>query len=157
VADDHANGYLLGMNRRRLILAACVAVVAIGAAWSLFSDQLTPEEQQIVGIWRYHQPVSGRWTNTLTLSPDRRYWDMPVYQPKSKDRPPDGTWAIRNGDLIVDLERSAIRRTLRPLCNLVRVRVAPTVSSPLASISADEVVTVMPDGTRVVWTRDRGD
>jgi hypothetical protein len=150
-----STGYSVGMTRRRLILAACVAVVALGAAWWLTLDQLAPDERQLVGTWRHHQPTSGRWTNTLILSRNRQYWDVPLYQ--RAHGTPDGTWAIRNGEFIVDLECDTVRRTLRPLCNLLHVRIAPKVSCPLASITADEVVIVMPDGNRHVWTRERGD
>jgi hypothetical protein len=37
------------MTRRRLILAACAAVVALGATWWLFSDRLSAEEQRLAG------------------------------------------------------------------------------------------------------------
>jgi hypothetical protein len=41
------------MTRRRLILAACVALVALGAAlWRLVSDPLTDQERRFVGTWK---------------------------------------------------------------------------------------------------------
>ena len=39
------------MTRRRLVLAAALAVVALGAAWWVVGDGLTAEEQRLVDTW----------------------------------------------------------------------------------------------------------
>ena len=41
------------MTRRRLVLAAALAVVALGAAWWLLDDGLSVEERRLVGTWTY--------------------------------------------------------------------------------------------------------
>jgi hypothetical protein len=60
------------MTRRRLILAASVAVVALGAAWWLTPDGLSVEERRLVGSWRHYDPESGE-RSVMLLLPDRQY------------------------------------------------------------------------------------
>jgi hypothetical protein len=144
------------MTRRRLVLIA-VAAAALGAAWWWFATGLSAEERRLEGTWRYHDTTSGRWTNTLILVADRQYWDVPAGSRGPVGAPPDGRWSIRGGELVVDLERSAIRRLGRPLAGAIGVRVAPAVGYPLASVTMDEVIVVGPDGSRRVWTRAPAD
>jgi hypothetical protein len=60
------------MTRRRLILAACIALAALGAAWWWFANALSEEERQLVGSWRIAAPpraANGIWE----FDADRRW------------------------------------------------------------------------------------
>jgi hypothetical protein len=59
VAIERTVGYSVGMTRPRLILAICVAVIALGAAGWMVGDGLSPEERRLVGTWRTSGNLSG--------------------------------------------------------------------------------------------------
>jgi hypothetical protein len=102
--------YGVGMTRRRLVLAACVAVVAIGAAWWLFADGLSAEERRFVGTWRLRQNEPFL---TLTFTTDHRCSRSARYPSWTNVTP--GHWWIRGERVFMDLEPNAVRRVLRPL------------------------------------------
>jgi hypothetical protein len=118
------------MTRRRLILAACVAVVALGAAWWLYGDGLTAEERRLVGTWRNLDSRTGEWVGTMTFLPDHTH----VYVPRSGQPRPGSRshlWHIRDGAIVFDYEPSAIRRLLRPLAPRLGLSVGPAIGAPL--------------------------
>jgi hypothetical protein len=67
-----------------------------------------------------------------------------------------GRWFVRHRELVFDGEPTAFRRTVRPLLDGFRFYHA-AVSYGLESITADEMVLVIPDGTRETWTRAPAD
>jgi hypothetical protein len=132
------------MTRRRLILAACVAVVALGAAWWLYSDGLSAEERRLVGTWNdglvVFQFTAGH--RCEMVDGDNRF---------------PGRWSIRGDCLVIDFEQSAVRRALRPLASLVKLQVGPVIRSRLEWTTENEVTAVTLDGGRGRLSRVRGD
>jgi hypothetical protein len=150
VAIEWAVGYFVGMTRRRPILAACVAVVVLGAAWWLSADRLTADEQQIVGTWRYNDAETGEAKFRIVLTADRQFYD-----PEFPDRAPCW-WHIQNGSIVFDYEPNPIRRALRPLAPMLRLGVGRRNQLSI-EVTGDRMAVTPPNGTPTVWTRDRGD
>jgi hypothetical protein len=138
------------MARRRLILAACVAVVALGAAWWMFTDRLTAEEWQLVGAWRYDDAAAGKTKSRFALTPDRR-----VFNPDFPDRAP-WLWCIEGSSLVFEHEPNAARRIFRPLAGLLGLRVLPCGRFPF-EVTGDMLTVHAEYQPPSVWIRDRGD
>jgi hypothetical protein len=66
-------------------------------------------------------------------------------------------WFIRDGALVLDGEPDAFRRTVRPFLRGFRLPYNGALVYRLDSITADELVLVMSDGTRASWTRAPAD
>jgi hypothetical protein len=148
------------MTRRRLNLAACFAVVALGAVWWLFGDILSPEERLLVGKW-HCAPDQGWRSGTAEFGADRQGWlerADPIHGPAGYKGSVAGHWSLQEGVIYFDFEANPIRRKFRPLC--YRYRLGITVGSQSAyvteSVSTDKVVICNPNGWSEVWTRDRG-
>jgi hypothetical protein len=141
------------MTRRRLILAACVAVVALGAAWWYYGDGLTAQERRLVGRWQTSGP-EGQGTIEVEFLADREFAIFVDGRRTSASR--RMRWKVADGRMVVDCEMSQWRRLARPLLSVLGV-----------SVQHVEVVRVEVDGgnltltnkfaKRTVWTRDRGD
>jgi hypothetical protein len=138
------------MTRRRLILAACVAVVALAAVWWLSSDRLTAEEWQIVGAWRYNDAATGNAVFRIIFTADRRSYD-----PDFPNRAPC-LWYIEGGSIVFDHEPSSTRRMLRPVAGLLRLNVGPWYRYPF-EVTGDTLTVRSEPNPPSVWTRDRGD
>jgi len=76
------------MTRRQLVLAAALAVAALGAVWWLLSDGLSAEERRLVGTWRLRLDsgdIIGTWVvgsdPHLEFQPDSK-------EPQHADGPP---------------------------------------------------------------------
>jgi hypothetical protein len=147
------------MTRRRLILAACVAVVALGAAWWLFVERLTAEERLLVGVWRpeTEQPNA---EVVWEFRGDRSF--QCTHTSKRKGMPSSeaiyaGRWYVKGDDLFTDFEDSFFRRYFRPVARMIGMRGRDLESSRVESLTADRIVFVFPGDTRRVLIRDRGD
>ena len=143
VAIERPAGYPIRMTRRRLILAVCVAVFALGAAWWLFSDSLTAEEQRLVGTWRLIVPGLRRsaedTTAVWTFKRDRTVRGFTSGLPD--ETPHDfALWRVRENELMMDLELSAVRRRLRPVARFIGFQVAGVVTYRLEHQGADEAI-----------------
>ncbi len=135
------------------MLAATVPL--LGLAWWQSRDRLSPEEQRLVGTWRYRDPNTGEWS-VMTLAPDRRYVCVRRNRTGTPE-PPPGRWSVRDGKLVVDLEADALRRSLRSVAGPLGLSVADVGVFPLASVSAGEMVIAHPRGPRHTWTRAPAD
>jgi hypothetical protein len=155
VAIERPVGYVVGMTRRRLILAACVAVVALRAAWWLFDHEPSPTEQRLIGTWRLRTEIVGE-TGELVFQPDFS-WRCSRFRPPLGLERGSGQWSIQGKAIVFDGENRRAWRMLRPLLRQLGGYVAPVIATTPESIAADEVVFVLADGAREVWTRDRGD
>jgi hypothetical protein len=136
------------MSRRRLILAIVVAIL-IGMAWWLSLDRLSAEERLLVGTWTYED----RPGSCMRLDADGRcgFGFAEPGGPVTMDY--WGPWSFQNGTVVLDSETSALRRGLRNL----GLPSNETLTLRLESITANEMVLVMPDGTRETWTRAPAD
>jgi hypothetical protein len=103
------------MARRRLILAALLAVVALGAAWWLMTDDpLSTDEQRFVGTWK-RSTDDGAMICTLDLASNRQWLERVVVAAGFGETVGD-RWAVLDGDLILndDMARLPVApRTLR--------------------------------------------
>jgi hypothetical protein len=148
------------MACRRLILAACVAVVALGAASWWYSDRLTDEERQLVGTWRTKTPY-GSITGTMCFGADHRMQitrQLKIASASPVIATETGRWSFRERSLSVDYEHNAIRRALRPFCIYLGINVGYVSSTTMESVTTDEIVTPAPrGGPGEVWTRVRED
>src|SRR5438876_10221198 len=108
------------MTRRRLILAI-VAAVPFGMGWWLSLDRLSAEERLLVGTWTF-DGKSGTGRNKMYLGPDRRC-AFPWYEPNVGHCLAEwfGPWFVRDGAVVFDSEPSAVRRTVRPILQSLRV------------------------------------
>jgi hypothetical protein len=151
-------GYFVRMTRRRVILAACVAVVAMGAAWWLFFTGMTAEEYQLVGKWQVAFPPYKRVAGELEFRDNRKChwesWTRPGI-PGSKVES-SATWRLSGNELAFDNEPSFLLRLLRPTAKLTKLKVSPVSRTRLDWVSADRIERDSLNG-REVWTRDRGD
>jgi hypothetical protein len=127
------------MRRRRLVVVACLAVIALAAASRLSLDRLSAEERAFVGVWQfapYGVPARGDaiflvgdrgfWPHTIVLAADR------TYRVRGEGQEPDPAprrWSVRGGRLVVDHEPSPLRRLLRPLATRVGLAVGPAYDS----------------------------
>jgi hypothetical protein len=145
------------MTRRRLILAACVAVVAQGGAWWLWSAHEWADEQRLVGTW--HLGNSPTWEGSWTFGADRvgHRWVSRRGFCSLVDIEDSDHWSLRGGMIVLDGEPSAFRRTIRPLLHFFGQACAAHQTFPLESVTDDQMVIVWPGGEREFWTRDRGE
>jgi hypothetical protein len=147
------------MTRRRLILAACVAVAALGAGWWWYSGRLTAEELRLIGKW---SSGPGDDYRTWTFRPDRTmttegFIRSPGDAPNETCWSGECRWAGGQNVLYLDSEQSEARRAIRPLLQLFGVSVGEKWLLTVESLTDDQMAIVETDGTRRVWTRDRGD
>jgi hypothetical protein len=134
------------MNRRRATLIIVALAAALGTAWWLFIDRLTPYEQRMVGTWRLRQrPIF----LSLTLSNDHRCSRTARYP--SGVSVTSGRWWVRGDQVFLDLEPSFVRRTLRPLLDRLGVSVLPVGSADTSDFDVDAT-----NERASVWTRDSG-
>jgi hypothetical protein len=145
------------MTRRRLVLAACIAVVGLGAVWWLYGDGLSAEERRLVGTWPRGSGKPGDNVARWELSANRRWHALFAVPPAGWSGELDGRWSIRDGKIYIDQESNAVRRVVRPWARLLRVDVKSLTASPLKSVTDDEFVIVDALGTQYTWTRDHGD
>ncbi|HEY1377825.1 MAG TPA: hypothetical protein VGF55_13585 [Gemmataceae bacterium] len=145
------------MTRRRLILVACVAQVAltVWAAWWLSVDRLSAEEQALVGTWEVQ-------TDTVFFSywwefrPDRHtsrhvrpcvtmaYRDPAIPDPTALE----GRWHLRDGALVVDVEPGP------QVSRLSGIQVGPTTTVAVKSLAPDRfVLATDPGGGWKSWVR----
>jgi len=158
VAADPWSGYPVGMTRRRLILAACVAVVALGAAWWHWIDRVSAEERRLAGTWQVTSIDQRGWSG-WTLGSDN--------VARLTGGPPGAFcgniftikyhWRWTGGRLLFEGEEDSLRRLIRPLLQCLRMQVAPLEVYTVELLGPDQLAVIAPDGTREVWTRDRGD
>lgn len=143
------------MTRRRLILAIAAAVLC-GVAWWLSFDSLSAEERFLVGTWTYN--VTGARPCWMHFGADRRcaLGYGPAAGPLDEINP-GGPWFIRDGVLKLDCEPSSLRRAFRPVLPRLSLPVDGTLTFGLGSVTADELVLVMPNGRRETWTRTPAD
>lgn len=133
------------MTRRRLILAACVAVAALGAAWWFYGDGLTAEERRLVGTWRHSDNLA------FVFCADRRCWIVQHKQNRSREC----RWSVRDGIISFDNELSPIRRAYRIVAQGVGI-IPPSETLRGEMKTENEIVTVY-GIARFEWTRDSGD
>jgi hypothetical protein len=144
------------MTRRRLILAACVAVVALGAGWWLCVGGLSTEEQYLVGTW-YSTSGTGTWVFEADQSGRYQHrHPIPTLSFPAAYLYDDfrETWFLRGGAILLDCEQSEFRRAFRPLLRFLGRRPKEIMTFTLVSIIDDEMVVIRPDGSREMWTRD---
>jgi hypothetical protein len=143
------------MKRWRAIAAVVALALALGTMWWLFTDRLTAEERSLVGTWKMcPHPIlgSGEWT----FGSDRqsRSWRRGPSESGSTGR--FGYWHLRGNTIIIE-DEDAYDRTVRRLLRAVGYFHSDGMTYTADSITPDEIVFVGPDGTREVWTRDRGE
>jgi hypothetical protein len=101
------------MARRRLIVVTSAALAAFAAYW-LHADRLTPEEERLVGTW--HRSHMGAMVgSTLAIEFNRDHHATMTYRNQPGEFTENARWQVRNGQVLVDTEPSAVRRGLRPL------------------------------------------
>jgi hypothetical protein len=140
------------MTRRRLILAACVAVIVLGAAWWLFGNWLTAEERKLVGTW-HGELDRGFGPDRVQYAADHLFLTI---SPPTPDHAPPYRWYVRSGSLVIDCEPSLIRRLLRPLAPSLGMTVRQVVAYPL-EVDEGRMIVFDPGGGSSVWIRDSGD
>lgn len=136
------------MSRRHLILAAALAVVALGAAWWMSWDGLTAQSG---GWWGGGGTRTQQQDSTTVFSADRRYRSEGGPPQPIGEQPPVW-WSIQGDWLVFDAEPSPLRRALRPVARFVRLRIGPVMSYQMEQ-SADELVFPQADGSRVICVR----
>jgi hypothetical protein len=146
VAIEWPVGYPVGMTRRRLILAAFFAVVALGAVWWWSTCDLSADEQRLVGTWRM---VSGEMTIKLVLLDDHRC--VSSISIMSQTNAASGHLSVRYGKIAVDLELNPVYRAFRPVLEHIGIKVTPMVV-----YDTEDFAPVGAAGDRLIWTRDRG-
>jgi hypothetical protein len=110
------------MTRRRVALALLLAALVFGCI--IFRpDRLTDEERRYLGTWKNLDAGVGE----IEFFEDRRYV---VEMPTARNFSPQiGYWRVIDGELVLDREPSAFRRTFRPL--LVRLGVRVELCGPV--------------------------
>jgi hypothetical protein len=144
------------MNRRRLIVAIAAAVLC-GVAWWQSLDLLSAEERLLVGAWTF-DGRSGTGHSRMRFKPDRRcaYGEFWLSGPVGMIEW-GGRWVIRDSALVFDGEPEPVRRAVRPILRGVGLSFNGAITYRLESIADDELVLVLPDGTRETWTRAPAD
>jgi hypothetical protein len=161
VASQRSSAYLVRMTRRSLILAACVAVVALGVAWWYGMNRLSVEERRLLGTW-HPTSGSGHWTfgadrnGRFQRSRTGPVSDDPTVPTTSWSCDFPEHWAIRDGAIVIDGEMNIFRRAFRPVVRMFGRPRSEPMSFALESVTAAEMVIVQPDGSKDIWTRDRG-
>jgi hypothetical protein len=148
------------MTCRRLIMAACVAMAALGVAWWMFTDRLTAEERWLLDRWSI-KPGGGDY-RAWTFRPDRRmtaegFFKAPGIAPQVTRWFGESCWAAGPDMLVLDSEQNAVRRAIRPFLQLLGVSVGEKWLLNVESLTVDQMIVVEEDGARETWTRDRGD
>jgi hypothetical protein len=133
------------MTRRRLVKAACVAVVALGAAWWFYGDSLTAEEWRLIGTWRHGDNLE------FVFCIDRRCWIVQHKQNRSRE----SRWSARDGIISLNNEMSPFRRAYRFVAQGVGI-VSPSESMRGEMKTENEIV-IISGIVRFEWTRDLGD
>lgn len=142
------------MTRRRILLAACVAVAAFGAAWWLFVDRLTAEEQTLVGTWQLREDGVKTTAPIFDLKPDRQLHVRNT--PNNVNA--DGRWSIQGGKFCIERESNPIRRLMRPFsAKLGKYRIGPYGSYLLVSVSEREFTFIDENGAKYTYKRVRED
>jgi hypothetical protein len=104
------------MTRRRLILAACVAVVALGAAWWLCGDGLSVGERRLLGTWQFSENTPARIDVSRSFRVDRTFEQLIVSTGSNTWYFSDsGVWRIRGNSLIIDREGNLIHHAIQSL------------------------------------------
>jgi hypothetical protein len=134
------------MTRRRVLVVAIGTVFVIGTWLWLCADHLSSEETALVGTWR-PAGADPKRTYTVTFVTNRQWSNATYNEPFLR-----GRWTFRNGVLVVDEERSLMRRVLRPLAPLFGLRARP-VLRVAAEVGTDRLVFIYPDGYREVYDR----
>jgi hypothetical protein len=150
------------MTRRRLILAACVSVVALGGAWCL-PGRLSPEERLLVGSW--HTNWCDGITVVLHMKPNRtcavRFVSSAtgavIWHGGWSEF--HGRWGVQSEQLESVWEDGLIERIRRHLsANMHTSEREPVrLQYRFTWVSDDEFVIEKQGGATHVWTRDRGD
>jgi hypothetical protein len=145
------------MTRRRLILAASVAVVALGAVWWLLAGRLTTEEQRLVGTWRTDRGVIPE-SEFFQLDADRhcRYWKQSQHGGNITIEFA-GPWSVCGRTIVMDGEANSFFRAARPLLSALGIPHGEGWVFDLEPAADDEMVTNDIAGGRRVWTRVCGD
>jgi hypothetical protein len=142
------------MNRRRLILAACLAVFALGVAWWLYSDRLSAEEQLMVGTWHLNmQSIAMRLA--LEIRADRHAHLSEFIGGIGGREVASGRWTVKDGAFVFDPEPSALNRVIRPIANRVGIDVRPIEKWTIVSIAPSQLVVVRESGLAETWTTTR--
>jgi hypothetical protein len=143
------------MKRRRLIVVVtALALITAGGWWALLLWQQYRVEQQLVGTWRFYEPETGAWTQTLFIRPDGQFVcdDTDPQAMRSSPRP----WSVRGREFVTDEEPSRLYRVLRPLVAQFGGAVAAEHSMPF-EVTADTLVFIWPNDLRRVWSRAPAD
>jgi hypothetical protein len=141
------------MTRRRFILAACVAVVALGAAWWMFVGGLTAEEQRLVGLWQQRHNETGRITGALDLKADHSFLLATTDNKGQLLFTNVGAWSVKAGKLSLDTDPDPIRRLLRRIFD----RFGMEVRGNIAELVTSDFVADQRPVNNFSWTRNRGD
>jgi hypothetical protein len=128
------------MARRRIILAACVAVVALGTAWWWYADRLTPEEERLVGTWQLQHVEQVSVPPTVSFGRDRR-WAWTLRTTTGMRSTITGRWSVRDGRVYLDQEPNPIRRMFRPLLGRLKITVAPVGDYSMTAFDFDGTAT----------------
>jgi hypothetical protein len=142
------------MTRRRLVLAAALAAIALGAAWWLLSDGLDAEERRLVGTWRTDADGGGG-ADYWRFAPDRRssWWHQAPNGNSRGTVPLAGPWSVAGREIVMDGEPSGLRRTLRPFLNRLGVATGTVMTLTLEGVADDYPIVRGLDGKRHVWDR----
>jgi hypothetical protein len=135
-----------------MLVAISLALLAAGSAWWASVDWLTAEESRMVGVWTFGDKSPDGWRATAEFRPDRRCWypfDWGWHRAACH-------WSVRGGSLVLDLERSGVRRTLRPVAGLLGLSVRPAFTYAL-TVDSDHMVLTDPRGVTTHFTRTAAD
>jgi hypothetical protein len=132
------------------MLIAVVAALVAGTAWWLSAHRLSAEEHLLVGTWR-RQVSGGGMTYTVTFSADRR-WTEWLESAGGRADGHECRWSVRDGELVIDPERYALRRVLRPLAPLLGLKILPPLRAAV-EVAPEQIVITGPNGPRLVYTR----
>jgi hypothetical protein len=141
------------MTRRRFLLAALIAAVALGATWWHFASGLSAEERRLVGEWELRDiPPAPYGREVLILRSDRQFYLAGVGRPDEPIAPP-GRWHLRDGTLILDDETSAVRRALRPVLAPLGLCRRLADPAPVDWIGDREIAITGAENRKFVWKR----